>query len=99
MKVKCEMLVSEIFRLSSGHVAIVGNLNPNIEGLIPNNCGADLYVSGKKVQRINIVGEDRFSGGDETMRKGRRSVRTDSKISKDLSIADGMKLVIFETED
>lgn len=96
MKMLCEMLISDFFKLSSGHTAIVGKLIPNFPLFIPNNCKADLYIAGKKVKTINIIGEDRFSGVNETKRQGRRSVRTDSEISQELANLKEAKLIIFE---
>jgi hypothetical protein len=95
MKILCEMLISDLFRLSSGHVAIVGKLFPDIENFIPNNSKADLYVAGEKIKTINILGEDRFSNVDETKRQGRRSVRTDTEIPKELDASSEAKLIIF----
>ena len=95
MSVLCEMYIKDFFRLSSGHVAIVGNVVPDIENFIPSNSKADLYVDDEKVKTINIVGEDRFSGVDELRRQGKRSVRTDSAIPGALSSASNAKLVIY----
>ena len=95
MIVICEMFISDFFKLSSGHVALVGRMLPDIENFIPNNSKADLYVSGEKVRSINIVGEDRFSGVDESKRQGKRSVRTDCDISENLKAMDNVKLIIY----
>ena len=75
MKMICEMFISGMFRLSSGHTAIVGRVEPNIEFLIPCNSKADLHVSGKKIKSINIIGEDKFLGVDEFKLQDRRSIR------------------------
>jgi len=75
----CEMHICNLFKLSSGDVAIVGNLSPNIDYYIPDNSKADLYVCGKKVCTIDIIGEDHFSGVNESIRKDKRSVRTNCK--------------------
>lgn len=96
MMVLCEMFVSEFFKLSVGHIALVGTIIPDIDKFIPNS-KADLYIGGQKIKTINIIGEDRFSGGDAEKRKGRRSVRTDDGIINELK-ANGnkeIKLVIY----
>ena len=90
------MLINDLFRLSSGHVAFVGRLEPNIDYFVPSNSKADLYVSGKNIKTINIVGEDRFSGVDESKRQDKRSIRTDSVIPTELSNLSGAKLIIYE---
>lgn len=96
MRVLCEMFVKHFFRLSSGHIAIVGSLVPNINSFIPPNSRADLYLSGKKIKTINIIGEDRFSGVDESIRQQKRSIRTDSEIPKEFNLQSNAKLVIYE---
>ncbi len=96
MKIMCEMFISELFFLSSGHIAIVGKVTPNVKYYIPDDSIADLYVSGKKIKTIQIIGEDRFSGVDEEKPQGRRSLRTNSDIPKNLSGLPDVKLVIFD---
>lgn len=96
MITKCEMLVSEFFKLSVEHIALVGTIIPDIDKFIPNT-RADLYIGGQKVKTINIIGEDRFSGGDAERRQGRRSVRTDDDITDELKTKGNkeIKLVIY----
>ncbi len=95
MKILCEMFISGLFKLSSGHMAIVGKISPDIESFIPDNSKAELYVSGERIKTINIMGEDRFSGVDQVKRQGQRSVRTDTEIPEKLD-ASKAKLIIFE---
>lgn len=83
MKTKYEMYVLEYFKLSVGQIAFVGEIIPNINKFIPN-CKADLYVGQSKVRTINIIGEDRFSGGDHDSRLAKRSLRTDADIANEL---------------
>jgi hypothetical protein len=98
MNIICEMLVSGFFKLSSGHTAITGNIIPNIEKFIPK-CKADIYIGGQKIQTIDLIGEDRFSGVDEEVRQGKRSVRTADNISELNSKNDKeVKLIIYEAE-
>jgi hypothetical protein len=96
MIIKCEMFVSEFFKLSVGHIALVGTIIPDIDKFIPNT-RADLYIGDQKVKTINIIGEDRFSGGDAERRQGRRSVRTDDDITDELKTKGNkeIKLVIY----
>ncbi len=96
MKVLCEMFINDFFKLSSGHIAIIGDLTPDVESFIPNNSKADLYVAGKKVKAINIIGEDIFSGVDKAKQRAQRSVRTDTDIPRDLKAMRNAKLIIFE---
>lgn len=42
----CEMFVSEFFKLSVGHIALVGRIIPDIDKYIPNS-KADLYRGSK----------------------------------------------------
>mgnify|MGYP003402677608 FL=1 len=92
----CEMFVSEFFKLSVGHIALVGTIIPDVDKFIPNS-KADLYIGDQKVKTINIIGEDRFSGGDAEKRQGRRSVRTDNDIINELTVKGNkeIKLVIY----
>ncbi len=74
-----EMLVNDFFKLSSGQIALVGKMSPSLDKFIPAT-KADLYIGEQKIETINILGEDRFSGGDEEKRKGLKSVRTGDDI-------------------
>lgn len=96
MKVLCEMLISEFFWLSSGQVAIVGKIQPLIKSFIPADSKADLYEDNKKIQTIHIIGEDRFFGVNEIKRQGKRAVRTDSELSKDLKGLANLKLIFWD---
>ena len=95
MSVLCEMYIKDFFRLSSGSVAIIGHIVPDIKNFIPSNSKADLYINDAKIKTINIVGEDRLSGGDESKRQGKRAVRTDSDIPNVLDSTSNAKLVIY----
>lgn len=92
----CEMFVSDFFELSVGHIALVGKIVPDVIKLIPKS-NADLYIGGKKIKTINIIGEDRFSGGDKEKREGKRSIRTDDDIIDELKSRGDkeIKLVIY----
>jgi hypothetical protein len=88
-----EMFVSKFFKLYSGHIALVGKIVPDIDKFISDS-KADLYIGEEKVKTINIMGEDRFSGGDVEKIHRRRSVRTDDDIINELK-AKGDKEVKF----
>jgi hypothetical protein len=90
------MLVKEFFKLSAGHIAFVGKIVPDFDKLI-STTKADLYIGEQKIKTINILGEDRFSGGDEEKRKGLRSVRTGDDITNELNAKGDkpIKLVIY----
>jgi len=55
----------------------------------------NLYVGDEKVQAIYIIGEDRFSGGDEKQRKGIRSVRISDDISPMLDNIGNKKIKLI----
>ena len=97
MNIICEMFVTDFFKLSSGHIALTGNIIPNIEKFVPKS-RADVYFGEQKVRTINLIGEDRFSGVDEAKRQGRRSVRTDDDIFSELKSKGNkeIKLIIYE---
>ena len=92
----CEMKVLEFFNLSAGHIAFVGKIVPDIKKLITQT-KADLYIEGIKLKTINIIGEDRFSGGNEDKRNGMRSIRTDDDIIDVLKSYHGkaIKLIFY----
>ena len=96
MTITCEMLVKEFFILSAGHIAFVGKISPDLDKLIPT-AKADLYLAEQKIKTINILGEDRFSGGNDEKRKGLRSVRTVDDIANELNAKGDkqIKLVIY----
>ena len=96
MIITCEMLVKEFFKLSAGHIALVGKIVPDLGMFIPTT-KADLYLGEQKIKTINILGEDRFSGGSEEKRKGLRSLRTADDITKELNAKGDkpIKLVIY----
>src|SRR3990167_1796575 len=98
MNVICEMQVTNYFKLSTGQIALVGNINPNVDQLL-TECQVHLYIRNKKIRSINIIGEERFSQVNEQIRKGRRAVRTNDDIYHDLILADGaeIKLVFYTT--
>lgn len=82
----CEMLVTNYFKLSTGHIALAGTMNPDLDELL-SRCKAYLYIGNKKVRSINIVGEDKFNRVNEEVRQNRRSVRTTDDIYEELSSA------------
>lgn len=96
MIITYEMLVNEFFKLSAGHIALVGKIVPDLDKFISTS-KADLYIGEQKVKTINILGEDRFSGGNEEARRGIRSVRTDDDITNELNTKGDkpIKLVIY----
>lgn len=96
MEVICEMYISEFFKLSSGDVALVGRMSPNIDYFVPNNSKADLYIAGQKAHTLNILGEDRFSGVNEAQRQGKRALKVNDcdDLCKILAQKD-IKLVIY----
>ena len=94
MKILCEMNIQEIFHFSTGHTAFVGLLVPNIDTYITSTHKADLLVNDKKIKSINIIGEDIFSGGNKRKQGQKRSIRTDTDISK-IQREDNMKLIIY----
>ena len=91
MNLICEMQLTDYFKLSTGHVALVGRLDEGYNEPL-NKCQAYLYIGDKKVRSIHIVGEDQFSRVDESMRQGRRSVRTTDDVYQDLKSAKGEKI-------
>lgn len=95
MVITCEMLVKEFFKLSAG-IAFVGKIVPDLNEFIPVT-KADLYIGEQKIKTIDILGEDRFSGGNEEKRKGLRSVRTGDDITNELNTKSDkpIKLVIY----
>lgn len=97
MDVVCELFVSSYFQLSSGYTVLVGKMKPNVAHFIAN-FKADLYIDDKKIMTISLVGEDRFSGVDESKRKDVRAVRTEDKIESVLRNSESkeIKLVIWE---
>ena len=50
-----EMILTDYFKLSTGHFALVGRMTPDVKELI-NKCKADLFIGNKKNRSINIVG-------------------------------------------
>jgi len=92
----CEMLVSNYFKLSTGHIALVGTMKPDLDELL-SRCKAYLYIGNKKVRSINIVGEDKFNRVKEEVRQNRRSVRTADDICEELKLAGNgqIKLVFY----
>lgn len=97
MNILCEMRVIEFFKFSSGSIALVGTLEPNINKFI-SNCKADLYVDGHHIKTITLVGEDFFSGGDREKHVGKRAVRTADDIYEQLSnsLDNNIKLTIYD---
>ena len=95
MAKQCEMKVLEFFHLSGGQIAFVGEIVPDINQFI-TQATADLYIENEKIKTIKIIGEDRFSGGDEEKRKGKRAIRTDDDIMSVLKLSSGkeIKLII-----
>ncbi len=90
------MIVKNFFKLSAGHIALVGSIVPEShEYIFPSK--ADLYIDAQKIRTINIIGEDRFAGGNQEVIKGLRSIRTnDDILSQLISNSDKpIKLVIF----
>ena len=96
MNIICEMFISDFFKLSSGHIALVGRMVPDVESFI-FKCKADLYIGNKKIKTINLIGEDRFSGVDKEKNRGIRAVRTEDDIITYLNEKGNgeIKLVIF----
>ncbi len=62
------MLVNEFFKLSAGHIAFVGQIEPNLDRFIRAS-KADLYIGGQKVKAINILVKIDFP--EETKKKER----------------------------
>jgi hypothetical protein len=96
MIIICEMLVNEFFKLSSRRIALMGKIVPDFDKFIPTS-KADLYIGEQKIKTINLLGEDRFSGGNDEKRKGLRSVRTGDDITNELNTKGDkpIKLVIY----
>lgn len=96
MNIISEMYVNDFFKLSTGHIVLVGKIVPDIEKFIGES-KADLCINGKKIQTIHILGEDRFSGVNEEVRQGKRAIRTDDDISAILNakIHEEIKLIIY----
>jgi hypothetical protein len=95
MNIICEMRVDDFFNLSTGHIALVGKIIPNIEKFITKS-KADLYVGNAKIKTIHIIGEDKFSGVNESIKQEKRAVRTDDDIIADLRTKiREIKLIIY----
>ncbi|MBV9576620.1 MAG: hypothetical protein JO149_08350 [Gammaproteobacteria bacterium] len=96
MIITYEMLVNEFFNLSTGHIVLVGKIMPDLDKFI-STTKADLYIGKEKIKTINILGEDRFSGGNEEKRKGLRVLRTTNDIVNELNAKGDkpIKLVIY----
>lgn len=92
----CKMQVQEFFKLSTGQIALVGEVTPNIEKFI-SKCDADLYIDGQKITSVHIVGEDIFSGVNKDIQKNKRSVRTNDNIIDQLRAKKGhdIELIIL----
>lgn len=90
------MLVVEFFKLSTGQIALVGNVAPDLDMFIPA-CKADLYIDKQKIRTIQLIGEDRFLGVNEEKRQGKRSVRTEDDIIYELQTKGNKeaRLIIF----
>ncbi len=74
-----EMTVIEYFKLSTGEIAFVGNVVPSNSIIMPKS-KAEIFVNGKKVKTISIIGEDRFIGIDDSIKKNKRSIRVRDEI-------------------
>ncbi len=91
---RCELLVSDFFKLSVGHIALVGKIIPGSTRRI-SSTKADLYVNGEKIRTIKILGEDLFLGANK--RRDIRSIRTDDAIENELINVNQkkVKLIIY----
>ena len=96
MRKICEMLVTNYFRLSTGHIAMAGTMKPNLDELL-SQCKAYLYIGDRKIRTISIVGEDKFNRVNEEVRQNRRAVRTIDDIYGDLqtSSKEQIRLVFY----
>ncbi len=96
MNILCEMEVFEFFKLSSGDIALAGEMKPNSNKFIFES-KADLYIDGNLIKKIILIGEDIFSGGDREKRANRRAVRTKDDIHELLSNSlNNIKLIIYD---
>lgn len=75
----CEMRIVEHFKLSIGHIALVGYVEPSDCRHIPPS-QAEVYINGKKMKAIDILGEDIFVG--KNVRRDVRAVRTGDDIAE-----------------
>lgn len=89
-----EMLVTDYFKLSTGCIALVGRLKPDLDTLL-SRCKAYLYIGNDKICSINIVGEDKFKRVNKEIGKNRRVVRTTNDISEELKLAGDKKISLF----
>lgn len=96
MNIICEMFISDFFKLSTGHIALVGKMLPNIEEPISKS-KADLYIADSKVKTIDIIGEDRFIRADKEKLQDKRAIRTNENIIDILKVSANkkMRLVIY----
>ena len=98
MKKIAEMELTEYFKLSTGDIALVGLMDPDLDEVL-TKCKAYLYIDDKKIRSINIIGEDQFKRVNGKIRKNRRSVRTLDDVYDDLkSSGDKQIKLIFYTE-
>ncbi len=91
MKKSYEMLVNEYFKISSGHIAFVGEITPRFESFI-GDCNAHLYIEDEFQKLIHIIGEDRFVRTGEKNDTTKRAVRTDENIYEELKLAGDKKI-------
>lgn len=96
MKHLGEMIVKNYFKLSIGHIALVGEI-AQYENTFLRKCKAYLYVGDKKISSINIIGEDMFSGVNKDIWQKNRAVRTDDPIYETLKAIknDQIKLIFY----
>lgn len=98
MNILCEMNVSDYFKLSTGHTALVGIVEPDLDEVL-GKCKAYLYIGDKKLHTIDIIGEDEFNRVNEGVRKSRRAVRTLDNVAEDLDKANGQQIkLVFYSE-
>ncbi len=93
MKIVCEMQISEYFKLSSNHIALVGKIAPDgPHDLV--NCKADLYVNDQKIKTISIIGEDRLIRVDKEKNQTRRSILTVDNVVEDIKLLPNIKVTL-----
>lgn len=92
----CEMIVTDYFKLSSGHIAFIGIFDPDLDFSL-NECKAQLYINNKKIKVIDVLGEDVFSGVKKEVQQKRRAIRTSDNIYDELKLANdkSLKLIFY----
>lgn len=88
------IIVTDFFKISTGHICIVGYVEPENHNFITSDYEAKILIDGAEERSLKILGQDIFARISNTVKNNKISIRTTDDLDDIIPYLGKKKIIV-----